>query len=373
MTARPVLSLRALNRATLARQGLLERWRCTAAEAVERLVGLQAQAPDPPYFGLWSRLEAFAPGDLGDRIEDRTAVRIALMRSTIHLVTARDCLALRPIVQPALDAQVRGSYGRALDGLDPAQVRAEGRRLLEAEALPSSELGRRLARRFPDRDPQALANAVRGWLPLVQVPPRGVWGRSGPAVHRPAQAWLGRTIEDAGAAGPAALDELVVRYLGAFGPASVLDAQKWSGLTRLGEVFERLRPRLVLFRDEGGFELFDLPDAPRPEPATPAPPRFLAAFDNLLLSHADRTRVLPATHAPRVIRGGMIAGAVLLDGFVAGTWKLNRSRRMAALRIEAFRRFTSAERNGLLEEAEGLLELGARGAESRNVVWVESS
>lgn len=361
----PILSLRALNRATLARQGLLERWNRAVGDALEHLVGLQAQAPDPPYFGLWTRLREFRPADLATMIEDRSAVRVALMRSTIHLVTADDCLTLRPVVQPALDAQVKASYGRALEGLDPDVVAVEGRRLLSDDALSASEIGRRLARRFPGRDARALANALRAWVPLVQVPPRAVWGRTGPAVHRPADAWLGRPLRpDPGHTG---LETLMLRYLAALGPASVMDAQKWSGLTRLGEVFQALRRRLSVFHDAAGRELFDLPDAPRPDADTPAPPRFLPAFDNLLLSHADRTRVLPDAHVARVIRGGMVKGSVLLDGFVAATWKLTPGRRSPTLTIQRFRRLSPAERTGLDSEAERLIAFAAPDAENVGV------
>ena len=363
----PLLGRRALNRATLARQGLLERWRLSPAAALERLVGLQAQAPAPPYYGLWSRLAGFRPEELGGMIEEGSAVRLALMRSTIHLVTADDALALRPLVQPALAGQTGGSYGRGLEGLDPGAVVAEGRRLLAEEALTSSELGRRLAERFPGREPEALANALRCWLPLAQVPPRGVWGRSGRAVHRPADAWLGRPFASEAADG--ALEALVLRYLGAFGPASVRDAQQWSGLRRLEPVFRSLRPRLATFRDEAGRELFDLPEAPRPDPDAPAPPRFLPEFDNLLLSHVDRERVLPAEHAPKVLRGGMVLGSVLLDGVVAASWRIEVRRRTARLAIELFRRPGRAERAGLEEEGESLLAFAAPQAAEQTIAW----
>lgn len=360
------LGLRALNRATLARQGLLERSARPVGEVLEHLVGLQAQAPEPPYYGLWSRIAGFVPGDLASMIEDGSAVRIALMRSTIHLVTARDCASLRPVVQPVLDAQLRGSYGRQLEGLDVDALAAEGRRLMEEEPRAWSDLGARLAKRF-GREPQALANAVRAWVPLVQVPPRAVWGRGGPAVHRPADTWLGRSFEPD--AGPAGVEALVLRYLAAFGPATVADARKWSGLTGLGDVFERLRPRLTTLVDEAGRELFDLPDAPRPDPDVPAPPRFVAEFDNLLLSHADRTRVLPDEYAPSVLRGGMIAGTVLLDGFVAGAWKVDRRRRSASLRITSFRRLRKAERRGVEAEGDRLLAFAAQEARAREIAW----
>lgn len=350
-----VLSTRALNRATLARQLLLEPAPLDVPAALTHLVGLQAQAPTPPYFGLHTRLRGFRPEALSALIERREAVRIALMRSTIHLVTAADALALRPVVQPALDRQVRGSYGRALEGLDPDELADAARTALEGGPLTFAAMGQRLGERWPGRDPSALANAARALVPLVQVPPRGLWNRSGPAAHRPADAWLGRVSPEPPRD---ALETLVLRYLGAFGPASVADARAWSGLTRLAPVMDALRPRLITLRDDAGRELFDLPEAPRPGADAPAPPRFLPEFDNLLLSHADRSRVLPDRHRKRVMRGGMILGTVLLDGVVAGSWKLDRKRR-PMLRVTLFDRLPRVERSALEEEGGRLLAFAA--------------
>src|SRR5215213_8127679 len=226
------------------------------------------------------------------------------MRNTVHLVSARDCLTLRPLVQPVID---RGLYGNrahraGVEGVDIEALSAAGRALLEERPRTAKELGVLLQERWPERDPASLARAIRHLVPLVQVPPRGVWGKSGPAAHTTAEAWLGRPLDR-----DPSLEEMVVRYLGAFGPASVKDAQTWSGLTRLREVFERLRPRLRTFRDEEGTELFDLPGAPRPDPDTPAPARFVAAFDNLILSHADRTRIIATEHRKAIAsKNGMV-------------------------------------------------------------------
>lgn len=356
-----VLGLRALNRALLARQMLLRRRRITALEALERLVGLQAQAPAPPYVGLWTRLAAFRPEMLSEAIETRRAVRIALMRSTIHLVTASDCLTLRPALQRVLDREIQGVVGRALAGLELDEVVAAGRALVDEQPLTFAGVGARLRERWPERSAQALAHAVRARVPLVQVPPRGLWRRSGQAVHTSAEAWLGAPL-----APPASAETIVLRYLGAFGPATVADAQAWSGLTRLAAAFEALRPRLRTFRDERGRELFDVPDAPRPRAEAEAPVRYLPEFDNVLLSHDERARIVAPAHHARVFRGGMIASTVLVDGFVRGAWRIE-GRRTAVLRIELFDGVTRAARREIEEEGERLLAFAAPDADDRDV------
>jgi hypothetical protein len=250
------LGPRALNRALLARQLLLARQRRTAREALEHLVGMQAQTPESPYYGLWSRLEGFQPAELADLIQRRRAVRLALMRSTIHLVTARDCLALRPVLEPVQQRNflIGSPYGRRLAGMDLAALVRAGRALLQESPRTVAELSALLRRRWPGRDGQAMAYAIRNSLAVVQVPPRGLWGEGGLARGTTAEHWLGRPLETARAP-----DRLLLRYLAAFGPASVRDMQAWSGLQALQEIVQRLRRRLRVFRDEKGTELFDLP------------------------------------------------------------------------------------------------------------------
>ena len=286
------LSIRALNRATLARQMLLRRESVRPNEALERLVGLQAQSPPAPYVGLWTRLERFDPEELSRLILSRRAVRIALMRGTIHLVSARDALAIRPLVQPMIVRATYGGHGRLLAGLDDEVLATAGRRLLDEGPLTLMELGTRLKKRWPDRNPSSLAMAIRAHVPLVQIPPRGLWKRSGGAKHTSADAWIGRPLSTRPNAA-----KLLLRYLSAFGPASLRDAQAWSGLA-FGEVARRIRPKLRVFTDERGRELFDIPDAPRPNPDEPAPPRFLPEFDNVLLSFDVRSRIVSDLHRP---------------------------------------------------------------------------
>lgn len=348
--ASPTLSRRALNRATLARQLLLRRHDLAPLAAIEHLVGLQAQTTHTWYVGLWCRLVECSPQAVGHLLTTRQAVRIALMRSTIHLVSADDALGLRPLVQPVIERSMRSNFGRHLDGIDPAELAAAGRELVDARPLTFSELGRELALRFPGRVEAALAQAVRAWVPLVQVPPRGVWGATGRAAHISAESWLGRP----GATYPP--ETMVRRYLAAFGPASVRDVQTWSGLTRLGEVVDRLRPELRTFRDDDGVELFDLESGPRPDPDTPVPARFLYDYDNLLLSHADRSRFITEQYQQYGFTAeGTMPRSVLLDGVTAGTWTTTAERRATVLHIRPFRRLSKQDTAALEAEGAGLL------------------
>src|ERR687893_1002100 len=364
MTDVSVLSPRALNRALLERQMLLRRQELPAEETIEHLVGMQAQVPDAPYVGLWARLEGFRTDELSTLIAERRAVRASMMRATIHLVTARDFLTLRPVVQPVLERDVYGNstYGNdRLAKLDVDTVLAAGRMLLEERPRTAAELRRLLGTRWPHWDPAALAYAVRGLLPLVHVPPRGVWGQSGPVALTTAEAWLGRSV--ASNRGP---DEAILRYLAAFGPATVADARTWSGLSGLREVFERLRARLVTFRDESGRELYDVPGAPLPDPEMPAPPRFLPAFDNALLSHADRARIISDEHRGALFKDPHMRG-VLLDGFLYGTWQTKWDREKATLMIEPFGPLTEADRDALAEEGLRLLTFAASSAKTHAI------
>lgn len=361
-----VLGIRELNRALLARQMLLKREKIPALDAINRLVGMQAQDPIAPYFGLMARLEEFRPEELSSLIQDRKVVRIALMRSTIHLVSSGDCINLRPIVQPVMDGGLKGSFGKQLEGLDIKEVSEAGRIIVEANPLTFSDLGKRLREQWPDRDPAALAAVVRTLVPLVQLPPRGLWGESGQAVHTSAESW-----HDSQLSSSTTIEDIIIRYLSAFGPASVQDIQVWSGLTRLRERVEQLLTQLLHFQDEKGNELFDIPEAPRPDSNTPSPPRFLGGFDNMLLSYADRQRIIAEEYRKKVFStNGIIRPTILIDGFVSGTWKINRKRGMVILIIELFNQLSNLEHNSLVEEGERLLSIIAKEEDSREIVFV---
>lgn len=346
----PILSVRALNRATLARQHLLAASTLGTAAMVTHLNGIQTQAPQAPYLALWSRIEAFQPADLSAGLLDRSFVRIVTMRGTVHLHTAADALTMRALVQPAIARRLTGmaDYRRMAEQVDPESVLAWGREQVEREPATLAALRPSLKARWPDLDPQLATRLLNYVLPMVQVPPRGLWGASGQPVLTTLEAWTGSAM-------PAEpdIDAIVLRYLAAYGPASVLDVQTWSGLTRLGAVFARLRERLVVFRDEGGRELFDLPDAPRPDEDVPAPVRILAPFDNILIGYKDRTRIMPPGHQPLIFtQNGLVRPTVLVDGFAAGIAAITRTKSDAILSIDLFHDVPPALREEI--EAEGL-------------------
>jgi Winged helix DNA-binding domain len=310
-----VLTRRALNRALLLRQGLLERADAPALDTIERLAGLQAQVPRDPYVALWSRLRAFDPAELSALIAERRAVRAGLMRSTIHLVSARDCLAIAPLTAGVRARTFASPFGAGLRGADPEPIVSAGRELLAAGPRTRAQLAAELGPRWPDADRASIGALVTLHLPVVQIPPRGLWGGTGQATWAHAEDWLGAPVEPA-----PSLDALVLRYLAAFGPATPADVRTWSGIGGLREVIDRLRPGLRTFRDEAGRELLDVPDGAFADPETPAPPRFLPEYDNALLSHADRARIVGDEGLAPAISGGR--GALLVDGFLRGHWRL---------------------------------------------------
>jgi Winged helix DNA-binding domain len=368
------LSERQLNRATLHRQLLLHRAARPARDAIEHLAGLQAQAPLAPYVGLRTRLARFGHDDLKDLLTERTVVRAHLMRNTVHLMTATDFLRFRPLFQPLMERALAGNFGRNLDGVDLAELRALAQTLLAGTPLTRTQLADQLSTRWPGHDPASLAYAATHLLPLVQAPPRGLWGSSGRAAFVLASAWLadpqpgdprpggpsadGPTAYNSVADDPArAAEQLVLRYLAAYGPASVGDVQTWCGLSRLRAVTERLRPQLCVFTGPSGAELLDLPDAPRPDADVPAPPRFLPEYDNLLLSFADRGRVIRgARPVPLPPGNGATTGTLLIDGFWEGEWTITRDRDRAVLEVRPHRRLNGLEQDAITAEGSGLLE-----------------
>ncbi|WP_336211767.1 winged helix DNA-binding domain-containing protein [Nonomuraea sp. LPB2021202275-12-8] len=345
-----VLGTRALNRATLARQLLLDRADVPVLDAVAHLCGLQAQEPQEPFVGLWSRLRAFDPAVLSDLLIRRSVVRTHLMRRTVHLLTADDALAWRARHDAMLRQRVLGNYRRELAGVDLDELATAGRAVMaDDEPRSMTELARALAERWPAPGPRALGEMlIAALVPMAQLPPRGLWRTRAGVRNVPLSSWLGREIAPPSPDGSDPVGQaLVRRYLAAFGPAAAADLRAWCGLAGLPAAVAAIREELVTFRDERGRELLDLPDAPRPDPDTPAPVRFLPAFDNALLGYHDRSRIVDDAH-----RGLSVAGArvVLVDGRVSATWSVTAG----TVTVTPLRLFSRTDRAAVAEQARAL-------------------
>jgi hypothetical protein len=343
------LSRRQLNRATLARQMLLAREKVSAVEAVERLCGMQAQEAKHPFAGLWTRAAGFRREDLHAALHKREIVRATLMRGTLHLMSARDFAAFRMTFHASLADSVRMLGDRA-KGLDIDKVLPVARRLVTEEPRTFNELRRLLQEAFPKVNARALGFAVRTNLPLVMVPTQDRWAFPAVARFALAEAWLDEPLAAADTAG------MALRYLASYGPATAADVQTWSGLRGMREVLDGVRSQLRVFADERGRELFDLPDAPRPDEDTAAPPRFLPQFDSLVLAHADRTRLVDDEHRSALATKNLrIPATFLWDGFVRGTWTVERKRSKATLRLAPFEPLPASAVAKLSTEGEALL------------------
>ncbi|MEV8315460.1 winged helix DNA-binding domain-containing protein [Streptomyces sp. NPDC059900] len=363
----PTLSPRALNRATLARQHLLDRTTTSVPEAVAHLAGMQAQEPQEPFIGLWSRLHAFTPDQLDQALTDRQVVRTHLMRRTVHLVTGEDALAWRARHDNMLRQRGQAAYRRELTGIDLDELAAAGRAVM-ADHRPRTmtELVQAVRDRWPDPPRRALGELlVAALIPMAQLPPRGLWQQKAGVRNLPLATWLGRTVpplpeataqpeatqQPKATQQPEAEDpvgrQLVRRYLAAYGPAATADIRAWSGLAGLPAAVKAMRDELITFHDERGRTLFDLPDAPRPAPDTPAPVRFLPAFDNAILGFHDRSRIIDDAHLGLSVAGQR---AVLVDGRVAATWTTDARQ----LHITPLRPLTSPERKTITAEAHTL-------------------
>jgi hypothetical protein len=342
-----VLDRRTLNRTLLIRHGLIERVGSTPVAMIEHLAGLQSQNPHDPYVALWSRIASFDPMTLSSLLEKRKVVRATLMRATIHLVTARDLLAFRPLVQTRLE---RGFWGQTWRGLlssmDPDAVAAAGLELMSERPMTTGELRDALAARFPGTDADAMAAFVKSVVPSVQATPRGLWGRSAHPAWSSIDAWVGKRL-----GGPEP-GRFFLRYLETFGPATVADFRTWSGLTGYNDVVESLRGQLRSFRDENGRELLDTASGTIADAALDAPVRFFPDYDNVFIGHQDRSRIVDG----RPWKDGRIgASSFSVDGFLAGHWRIEKTKTKATLRIDPWRPLGKHERAQVAAEGERLL------------------
>jgi hypothetical protein len=329
------ISLRALNRATLARQLLLEPSKLSARAALEQVGGLQAQWPKPPFIGLWTRLATFERDDLSSLLRKRQAIRATMMRATIHIMSTKDFVATRPVLQAVLTRGLAPIQKRA-EEIDVDAVTKAARDLFKT-ARTFEDARDALVAKFPKANDRALGHIARMMVPLVMVPSDDdPWAFPSIAQFQLAESWLEKPI-------PAVTDPsaLVLRYFAAFGPASIADAQCWSGLQSLRAVDDKLRPKLKTFRDERGRELFDVPEGPRPDEATPAPIRFLQEFDNVLMGYQERARILDDSYKPFVLLPGLrVASTILVDGRIAASWKVERVKKRAVLSILPFQKMS---------------------------------
>jgi hypothetical protein len=352
--AEPILTARELNRALLARQLLLERSTGPMESAVEQIGGLQTQNARSGYIGLWSRLEGLRRADYTAALNERRLIQAWLMRVTIHTVSAADYWPMAIAVRRPRRAWWLRTWSR---GSGEAAVRRVADAIAEELAngpLRQRELQARLAQRGFTKD---LINGAALWIDLVRIPPQGTWDRPRADNYGLATDWLA-PIEMSEAA---AQEHLVRRYLAAYGPAAIGDVANWSGIPAAGlrPVLKRLHLRR--FRDPGDRELLDLPNAPLPEPDTPAPPRFLGSFDPALMVHARRTKILPEEYRSVVfaLNAPQSFHTFLLDGQVAGTWRHEEGE----IRLRPFRELSPAERRELEEEAHRLSAFHAEPSE----------
>lgn len=345
---------------------LLHRAKLPIPAAIERLVGLQAQLASPPYVGLWTRLQNFQREDLAALIEQRVVVKATMMRATLHLCTADDYVRFRATLAPVLQGAA-SSIMKDRGEFDLQKVLAAAQKFIGETPRTFAEISEMLTALLPDVDVGAMRYSVRTHLPLVQVPIAGGWSYSNKPAFTLAEPWIGRTIDQKDY-----LPELVRRYLTAFGPASVTDAQTWLGM-KLKDTFEKLRPELIVYRDEGRRELFDLPGMELPAEDVPAPVRFLPEYDNLLLSHSNRKRIVADEYRAKVYLPGLrVAATILVDGFVRGAWKIEKTKTAATLLIEPFEKLTKKDRAALTEEGEQLVRFVESNAKSFEVKFNES-
>lgn len=358
------LTDRQLNRATLARQWMLERADVSIPDAIAALLGLQAQTSNGPYQGLWNRIRNFRHEDMTAMIADKSLLRATTMRTTLHLHTAADMRSMRPVMQAVLDRSWSSTFGRRAAGADLDAVHRRGIELLDQSPLTSGALGKALAQTWPDAEPLALAQLLHCRETLIQIPPTRVWGHGGPPLLSRIENWTGAPLEE-----PISLPDLVRRYLAAYGPASVMDMQSWSGLTRLAPEFESLGQELITFIGSDGRTLYDIADGLRPAPDTPAPVRFFPEYDNVWLGFADRYRIQPQEAKDRMVLTNGYVAAYTVDGFIAGNWTMTRKKDLLTITILPFSQLTPAETADVEAEAHSVGSFLAEAGGKVDIEW----
>jgi hypothetical protein len=340
------LTDRQLNRATLARQMLLERSDMGIVEAAEWLLGLQAQQTHDPYIGLWSRLNGFTHEALTKLIIDKRLARATTMRGTLHLHSASDLIGMRSLISPVLERMWQSNFRRRFGDNDQDKVLAAAIEVVDREPMTAGQIGKALADQFPTAEPLAMTVLLQVRETMVQVPPTRIWGSGHAPLLMRAPKYLPPTTSTLD------LTTLVRRYLAAYGPASVNDMQSWCGLTRLGEIFEAIRDELVTFTAPDGRELFDLPEAPRPDADTPAPVRFMPLFENAFLGYDNRRRFVAKDDEKRTDFLRDAKPMVLIDGIMSAAWAIDAKKGAAVLTVSPYRKLrkkdvAEIEREGL--------------------------
>ncbi|HEY9009958.1 MAG TPA: winged helix DNA-binding domain-containing protein [Devosia sp.] len=358
------LTERQLNRATLARQMLLERSDTAPEDAVGFLLGQQGQQSQDPYIGLWSRLKDFRHEALTGLITERKLLRATSMRATLHLHTVNDMIGLREFVQPVVERMWQSAFGKRRFGAnDKATVHKAGVKLLDKGPMTANELGKALQEQFPEGEQLAKSVLMQVLEVLIQIPPTRIWGSGHAPILTRIENWVPGPYSR-----PIPPETLVRRYLAAYGPASVMDMQAWCGMTKLGAAFEALRPEILTFEGEDGRELFDLPDAPRPDADVAAPVRFLPLYDNVYLGFDNRRRMLEENDVKRVNMLREFKPAVLIDGIVAAGWVVTEKKGAALLEIEPYHAISKKQRREVEEEGQKFLNFMREDAKSYDVV-----
>lgn len=337
---------------TMHRQHLLTSAPLPPQELIQHLVGLQAQNPWSWYSGFFRRTEDVTPEAVSQRLGDRSLVRMSAMRATIHLMTPQDAASLRFHTQIVHQRTLRSSFGRDLKDVNLDDVTVYAQALLEERPRTLKELGAELRWKWPDTKPSSLAMIARFMLPLVQIPPRGQWGQSGPIAYTTLDAWVGQRLEP-----QHSIEQIILRYLAAFGPATIMDFQTWSGLTRCKPHFESLSEHLTQMRTDHGQVLYDLSEIERPTPPAggPIPVRFLYDYDNLLLAYKDRSRFITPAYSEMQRRlDGTTLQAILVSGKTVGMWTHHTDGKSSLLEARLCERLSSAVLESVENEAREL-------------------